>query len=108
LFAGIGVLSPAIFKGTIPDRTWLYPDDGARGQHDPLLLSETAAIAGKRIFVGWGAEDYGWIISASRLLVDRLSTRGTDILHEQVPGEHDESTWRLLAPAMLGQLLGSP
>lgn len=105
MFAGVGALSPAIFEGTIPDRTWLYPDAGSRAQHDPLLLANTAPVSGKRFFVGWGDHDYTWIMSASRLLTDRLTAPDADLVQQVVPGGHENATWRALAPTMLAQLL---
>jgi enterochelin esterase-like enzyme len=106
LFAGIGVLSPAIFEGTIPDRAWLFGGTGGRDGHDPLLLAQTAEVSG-RFFVGWGDRDYGWISSASAVLADRLSSRGVDSLRQVVPGGHAEGTWRALAPTLLRQLFGA-
>lgn len=105
LFAGVGALSPAIFEGTIADRVWLYPDPASRRLHDPLLLANTADVAGMRVFLGWGDHDYNWIMSASQVLADRLANRGVEVAPQVVPGGHENGTWRALAPALLAKLL---
>ncbi len=105
-FGGVAGLSPAVFEGMLPDRQWLYPDPEARTEHDPMLLAETATIDHLRVFLGAGRSDYSWIIEATDILADRLSTRGLQVTTTDIRGGHDTPTWQRLAPLMLLALYG--
>jgi enterochelin esterase-like enzyme len=107
LFAGVGVLSPAIFQGTIADRVFLYPDGLPRADRDPLELATNAPIDGMRVSVGWGTSDYPWIQDASAQLAERLVQRDVRVTTHQVPGGHEIGTWRALAPELLRDLFGA-
>jgi enterochelin esterase-like enzyme len=108
MFAGVAGLSPAVFRGVIPDRAWLYPDPAARAANDPLRLAATADVTGMRVFLGYGSADYPWIVVATRDLADRLAARGVAARPVSVSGGHETRTWRALAAPMLVSLLGSP
>jgi enterochelin esterase-like enzyme len=105
LFGGVAGLSPAVWQGDIEDRLWLYPDAAARDANDPLHLVRTAPIDGMRVFLGAGDRDYSWILDATAVLTERLNARGMPVTPLIVPGVHDASTWRQLAPAMLEALV---
>lgn len=107
LFGGVGVLSPAIFSGTIEDRVFIYPPTESRAERDPLELALNAPITGLTVSVGWGGSDYPWIRDASALLVRRLLDRGVPVEQHVTPGGHDDGTWRTLAPSMLADLFGT-
>jgi enterochelin esterase-like enzyme len=107
MFAGVGALSPAVFRGVIPDRAWLYPDPAARAANDPLRLAATADVTHLRVFLGYGSADYPWIVVATRDIADRLAARGVPARPVSVTGGHETTTWRALAPPMLVSLLGS-
>ena len=107
MFAGVGALSPAVFRGTFADRAWLYPNAAARAANDPLRLADTADLGGLRVFLGYGNADYPWIVVATRELADRLPARGVVAPPVTATGGHEAATWRTLAPRMLVWLLGS-
>ncbi len=106
-FAGVGGLSPAVALETQPERAWLYTDEADRDAHDPQRLATTAPLGGMRVFLGYGAVDYDWIIDATRSLADRLTTReGVSVLLADPPATgHEEATWRALTAPMLEWLL---
>ncbi len=107
-FGGVGALSPAITLGTHPERAWMYPDAATRDAYDPLRLAMTAPLIGLRVFVGYGATDYDWIIEGSHELERRLSARGLPVtMGDAPPTGHETATWQALAGPMLRALLGS-
>lgn len=106
-FGGVGGLSPAVALDIQPERTWLYRDEADRDAHDPQRLAATAPLADLRVFLGYGATDYDWIIEGTRVLADRLAARGVPmLLAEPPPTGHDGETWRSLTTPMLLFLLG--
>lgn len=107
-FGAVGGLSPAVFLGTLSDRDFIYPDETARREHDPLRLARTAPIAHLRVFLGTGLRDYSWIVQATDALSQRLQERGIRVARTAAPGGHDVDTWRELAPGMLETLVGPP
>jgi len=101
LFDAVGVLSPAIFEGDLPDRMWLFEGEGGRPAHDPLELARSGSIEDLRIGLGAGLSDYPWIHDATTVLGRILTQR--QVAHELdfVAGGHDTATWHALAPHML-------
>jgi enterochelin esterase-like enzyme len=104
-FAGVGLLSPAMFLDLPADRAWQYGADPAA--NDPLLLATTADVQAWRVFVGLGDSDYAWIRASAPELVARLRASGAAVEEQMVAGGHDVGTWRALAGPMLAWLLGT-
>jgi enterochelin esterase-like enzyme len=104
-FAGVGLLSPAIFLDLPADRAWQYGGDPAA--NDPLLLAGTAPVHAWRVFVGIGDDDYDWIRASGPVLAQRLRASGAAVEEQTAPGGHEVATWRALAGPMLEWLLGS-
>ncbi len=104
-FAGVGLLSPAIFLDLPADRAWEYGSDPAA--NDPLRLAEDADVRAWRAFVGVGRDDYGWIRASAPVLAQRLRDGGAVTEEQAVPGGHEVATWRALAAPMLEWLLGA-
>jgi len=105
-FGGAGALSPAITLDTHPERAWMYPDEATRDSFDPLRLAVTAPLAGLRVYVGYGATDYDWIIEGSQELERRLTARGLPVTVDDTPPTgHETATWQALAGPMLQALL---
>lgn len=104
-FAGVGLLSPAVFLDLPADRAWQYGGDPA--SNDPLRLAETADVRAWRAFVGHGDADYAWIRASAPVLADRLRASGAAVEEQTVPGGHEVATWRALAGPMLEWLLGT-
>ena len=103
-FGSVGALSPAFFVSPPADRSWIYGDDIPA--NDPLALVTTIPAGSLRVFFGYGDRDYGWIQDATRALATRLADRGMAADPVVVPGGHEVTTWRLLAPTMLKALFG--
>lgn len=105
-FRGVGGLSPAVALDIQPERAWLYRDEAERDANDPQRLADTAPLDDLRVFLGYGAADYDWIIEATQVLADRLMTRGVATRLAEPPATgHDGHTWRTLTGPMLEWLL---
>lgn len=106
-FGGVGGLSPAVALDIQPERAWLYRDDADRDSRDPQRLAATAPLQDLRVFLGYGAADYDWIIAGTRVLADRLAARGVEsrLAQPAPPTGHDGETWRALTAPMLEFLL---
>ncbi len=104
-FAGIGLLSPAIFQELPADRSWEYGSNPAA--NDPLRLAEGADVRAWRAFVGVGNDDYDWIRASAPVLAQRLRDGGAATEEQAVLGGHEVTTWRALAAPMLEWLFGT-
>jgi enterochelin esterase-like enzyme len=107
-FAGVGGLSPAVALGIQPERAWMYRDEADRDANDPQRLAATAPLEGLRVFLGYGATDYDWIIEGTRVLGDTLGSRDIPVmLADPPPSGHDGETWKAHTRPMLEWLLAS-
>lgn len=103
---GVAGLSPAVALEIQDMRAWLYRGEADRDAHDPQRLAATAPLDDMRVFLGYGAGDYGWIIEGTRTMAEVLAARGVAVqLGDPPPTGHEDATWRALTPAMLEWLL---
>jgi enterochelin esterase-like enzyme len=105
-FGGVGALSPAVALEIQPERAWMYRDEAHRDANDPQRLAATAPLQSQRVFLGYGATDYDWIIEGTRVLARTLESR--DVVHllaDPPPSGHDGDTWKTLTRPMLEWLL---
>ena len=86
-FGGVGGLSPAVALDIQPQRAWLYRDEVDRDANDPQRLALRAPLDEMRVYLGYGATDYAWIIDGTRVLADRLATRDVPVLLADAPSE---------------------
>jgi enterochelin esterase-like enzyme len=105
-FAGVGGLSPAVALDIQPERAWMYRDAADRDANDPQRLAATAPLEGLRVFLGYGATDYDWIIEGTQVLGDTLASRQVPVLLAEPPRSgHGGETWKALTRPMLEWLL---
>jgi hypothetical protein len=84
----------------------MYRDDAHRDANDPQRLAATAPLEGSRVFLGYGATDYDWIIEGTQVLGDTLASRDVPVLlSDPPPTGHDGETWKALTRPMLEWLL---
>ena len=104
-FVGVAGLSPALFVDPPADRSWIYT---ANERESLFELAAKGAADGKRIFLGYGDNDYDWIRAATAQLSAQLVESGDASAATVVPGQHEMTTWRALAEPMLRTLFPPP
>ena len=100
-FVGAAALSPAFFVDPPADRSWIYTEDKRQSLFE---LAASGSADGKRIFLGYGDNDYDWIRGATAQLSAQLVERGEANAATVVSGQHEMATWRALAEPMLRAL----
>jgi enterochelin esterase-like enzyme len=88
-FSKAGGHSPSLFVGDFPDKTisdWLYPDEAARAERDPIYLAKDNDLAGLGVFIDTGETDVN--AEGCGALYDELHGKGIPAESHLYPGVH--------------------
>lgn len=88
-YARVGGHSAAVNPGYTGG--WLYPLPTSRAERDPLLLAESPALGGLKIWLDCGKDDP--LFSSNQALAGILRKQKRDVQWSTGPGGHDSRYW---------------
>jgi enterochelin esterase-like enzyme len=92
LFSKVGGHMPAILLDSSCREftSWVYPDQEARMERDPIALTSVQGLAGLEVYLDCGEDDSFQFFTGAKLLHKALQAHGYRSQYHQHPGGHDD------------------
>lgn len=87
--------SPALWSHFPNDQMekWIYPDEKAREEGDPLLIAKNKDLSGLKVFLDCGDKDNPDFVQGCQQLNATLRNKGVSVQLSVTAGVHDEIYW---------------